>query len=61
MKVFRYITVLVGAAVTGLLVWRKVESDRLREDLWTQAESISPEKEAAVPRSEPVAAPVGRN
>ena len=41
MKLIRRAAVLLGLAAAGILVWRKVESDRLRNDLWAEAESVS--------------------
>lgn len=45
-KLVSYAAVLIGSTVAGLLVWRKVESDRTRNDLWTEAERISEEQDA---------------
>ena len=38
--------VLVGTSVAGLLAWRKVESDRIRNDLWSEAERVSAEQDS---------------
>lgn len=59
MKFVRLAAVLIGTAVTGILVWRKVESDRLREDLWAEAEKVfvDEDRTPAAPRTEPVPAP----
>jgi len=38
--------VVVTTAVAGILTWRKIESDRFRNDLWTEAERISAEQDA---------------
>jgi hypothetical protein len=32
---------VLAAVVGGVLVWRKVEADRLENDLWAQAEALS--------------------
>ena len=56
----RFITVtaaLLGTAVAGVLVWRKVESDQIRNDLWAEAEKVSAEQDAlAEKQPEPVPA-----
>ena len=62
MKKFAQIAaVLISSTVAGVLVWRKVESDRLRNDLWDEAESISAEQDAATasPQAQPVPAQQG--
>jgi hypothetical protein len=38
--------VLLGTSLAGILAWRKVESDRIRNDLWNEAERISAEQDA---------------
>ena len=38
--------------MAGVLVWRKVESDQHRNELWAEAEKLSSEQEA--PRAETV-------
>ncbi|HIY24788.1 MAG TPA: DLW-39 family protein, partial [Candidatus Brachybacterium merdigallinarum] len=44
-------------AVAGVLVWRKVESDQIRNDLWAEAEKVSAEQDAlAEKQPEPVPA-----
>ncbi len=43
-KLIRVAAILFGAAATGILVWRKVESDNLRNDLWAEAEKVEAEK-----------------
>lgn len=58
MKTFRKIAVLVGGVIAGLLVWRKVESDRLRNDLWAEAEQAPEHREVAQPQMQPVPAHV---
>ncbi|UQN28725.1 DLW-39 family protein [Brachybacterium kimchii] len=40
-KLLTYSAVLVSSAVAGVLVWRKVEADKLENDLWAEAEKIS--------------------
>ena len=57
MKFVRLAAVLIGTAATGILVWRKVESDRLRDDLWAEAEKVSAEQD--ITPAEPVTAPRG--
>ena len=56
----RFITVtaaLLGTAVAGVLVWRKVESDQIRNDLWDEAEKVSAAQDAlAEKQTEPVPA-----
>lgn len=37
--------VVLTASVAGILAWRKVESDRIRNDLWTEAERVSAEQD----------------
>ncbi|MBM7502377.1 DNA primase large subunit [Brachybacterium muris] len=62
MKKFGQIAaVLISSTIAGVLVWRKVESDRLRNDLWDEAESISAEQDAAKasPQAQPVPAQRG--
>ncbi|MGP9536737.1 DLW-39 family protein [Brachybacterium sp. AOP43-C2-M15] len=50
--------VLIGTSVAGILTWRKVESDRIRNDLWTEAERVSAEQdEAAEKQAQPAPAP----
>ena len=39
--------VLIGTSVAGILTWRKVESDRIRNDLWNEAERVSAEQDMA--------------
>jgi len=50
--------VLISSTVAGVLVWRKVESDRLRNDLWNEAEALSAEQDQAqaAPKAQPVPA-----
>ncbi len=57
-KAFITVAAVIGAAVTGLLVWRKVESDRIRDDLWAQAATAAAPQETPTPKQEPVPAPV---
>lgn len=48
MKTFIKVTaLLVGTSVAGLLTWRKIESDRARNDLWTEAEKVSAQQDAS--------------
>ncbi|MCT1653287.1 DLW-39 family protein [Brachybacterium muris] len=60
-KFVQIAAVLISSTVAGVLVWRKVESDRLRNDLWDEAESISAEQDAAKvsPQDQPVPAQRG--
>lgn len=51
-KLVAYTALLAGSAVAGVLVWRKVESDQHRNELWAEAEKLSSEQEA--PRAETV-------
>ncbi|MCG7308085.1 DLW-39 family protein [Brachybacterium sp. ACRRE] len=46
-KLLTYSAVLVSSAVAGVLVWRKVESDKLENDLWAEAEKISEQQPKA--------------
>ncbi len=39
--------VVLTTAVAGILTWRKVESDRIRNDLWNEAERVSAEQDLA--------------
>ncbi|WP_341854087.1 DLW-39 family protein [Brachybacterium sp. GPGPB12] len=39
--------VVLTTAVAGILTWRKVESDRIRNDLWNEAERVSVEQDMA--------------
>lgn len=39
--------VLLGTSLAGILAWRKVESDRLRNDLWSEAERVSAEQDVS--------------
>ena len=50
-KFITTVAVLLGTTAAGLLAWRKIESDRIRNDLWSEAERITAEQEAreAVP------------
>lgn len=45
-KLLTSLALIVGSAVAGLLVWRKVESDR-QEDLWTEAEHAIDARDSA--------------
>jgi hypothetical protein len=45
-NVIKVAAVLLGTSVAGILAWRKVESDRTRNDLWSEAESLSAEQDA---------------
>lgn len=58
MKTFiKVAAVLVGTSVAGILAWRKVESDRLRNDLWTEAERVFAEQDAdAAQQAQPASA-----
>lgn len=48
MKTFiKVAAVLIGTSAAGLLTWRKIESDRLRNDLWTEAEKVSSQQETS--------------
>ena len=51
-KLLAYTALLAGSAVAGVLVWRKVEADQHRDDLWAEAEKISSEQDS--PRAETV-------
>ena len=57
MKFVRLAAVLIGTAATWILVWRKVESDRLRDDLWAEAEKVSAEQDSTP--ADPVTVPRG--
>ncbi|WP_157235959.1 DLW-39 family protein [Brachybacterium sp. P6-10-X1] len=46
-KLISCTAVLIGSTVAGLLVWRKVESDRHRDELWSEAERVSAAQDAA--------------
>lgn len=46
-KLVKVAAVLIGTSVAGILAWRKVESDRVRNDLWTEAERLSSEQDTA--------------
>ncbi|ATG50551.1 hypothetical protein CFK38_02715 [Brachybacterium vulturis] len=48
--------VLTGTSIAGLLVWRKVESDHIRNDLWNEAERISAEQDAESATAQPAPA-----
>jgi len=37
--------VVLTTSVAGILTWRKVESDRIRNDLWNEAERVSAEQD----------------
>ncbi|MFC7455752.1 DLW-39 family protein [Brachybacterium sp. GCM10030267] len=53
MKTFiKVAAVLIGTSAAGLLAWRKVESDRMRNDLWSEAERVSAEQDAAAEQAE---------
>lgn len=39
--------VLLGTSAVGILTWRKVESDRIRNDLWNEAERVSAEQDVS--------------
>src|SRR5699024_7704938 len=45
-KLIQFAAVLIGTSLAGILVWRKVETDRLHNDRWAEAERISAEQEA---------------
>ncbi|WP_157975596.1 DLW-39 family protein [Brachybacterium sp. YJGR34] len=49
-QLIKVTAVLIGTAAAGILAWRKIESDRIRNDLWTEAERVSAEQDAAAPR-----------
>lgn len=51
-KLIQFAAVLIGTSVAGVLVWRKVESDRLHNDLWAEAERISAEQDAQAAQQE---------
>ena len=38
---------MLTTAVAGILTWGKVESDRSRDALWTEAERVSAEQDRA--------------
>ena len=61
MKKLRTIAVLLGGIAAGLLVWRKVDSDRLRNDLWAEAEQAPEHREVAHPQMQPVPAPTAKD
>ena len=46
MKIVKLAAVVIGSTVAGLLVWRKVEGDRLENDLWAEAEKVSAQQDA---------------
>lgn len=46
-KLLGYGALLASSAVAGLFIWRKVESDKLENDLWAEAEKVT----EALPRS----------
>ena len=46
-KFITTVAVLIGTSVAGILTGRKIESDRLRNDLWSEAERVSAEQDAA--------------
>ena len=46
-KFITTVAVLIGTSVAGILTWRKVESDRIRNDLWNEAERVSVEQDTA--------------
>ncbi|MDN5898805.1 MAG: DLW-39 family protein [Brachybacterium sp.] len=48
--------VLTGTSIAGLLAWRKVESDRIRNDLWNEAERISAEQDMESVSAQPAPA-----
>ncbi|MFC0674975.1 DLW-39 family protein [Brachybacterium hainanense] len=45
-KLVKTTAFLLGATAAGLLVWRKIEADRLENDLWSEAEAISAQQDA---------------
>lgn len=45
-KFIKVAVVLAGTSLAGILTWRKVESDRIRNDLWTEAERVSAAQDA---------------
>lgn len=51
MKLVKLAAVLIGTTAAGLLVWRKVEADRLENDLWAEAEKVSAAQDQVAPRS----------
>jgi hypothetical protein len=44
-KLLTYSALLATSAAAGLLVWRKVEADKLENDLWAEAEKISEQEQ----------------
>lgn len=44
--------VLIGASIAGVLTWRKIESDRIRNDLWTEAEQAFAAQDASAARQD---------
>lgn len=58
-KFITTVAVLIGTSVAGILTWRKIESDRLRNDLWSEAERVSAEQDAAAAK-QAQAAPAAR-
>lgn len=58
-KFITTVAVLIGTSVAGILTWRKIESTRLRNDLWSEAERVSAEQDAAAAK-QAQAAPAAR-
>ena len=44
--------VLIGTSIAGVLTWRKIESDRLRNDLWTEAEQAFAAQDASASKQD---------
>lgn len=51
-KLLTSIVVIAASTVAGLLVWRKVESDR-QDDLWAEADRLAGELDAREGGAEP--------
>src|SRR5699024_12475149 len=45
--------VLLGTSIAGVLTWRKIESDRTRNDLWTEAEQAFAAQDTAATQDQP--------
>lgn len=44
--------VLTGTSIAGILTWRKIESDRICNDLWTEAEQAFAAQDAAAAKQD---------
>ena len=45
-NVIKFAAVVIGTSLAGILAWRKLETDRLRNDLWAEAERVSDQQDA---------------